>query len=68
MRRFRMNGRAACLDIGPSSPLVEELLMDCLQDVFTVLENDLGTPLCDVYYINELHERKPEHRIFVVPR
>ena len=56
------------MNVGPDSALHAELLMDGLHEVCTVLEHDLGEPLADIYYIEELGEygRAPVHRLFVV--
>jgi len=63
-----LGGRAACLDVGTRSELGAALLMDGLHEARTVLEADFGPPLADVFYLAELHARKPEHRVFVLLR
>lgn len=61
-------GQAASINVGPESPLNTDLLMDGLHEVCTILEDDLGETLADIYYIEELgkHGRAPHHRLFVI--
>lgn len=64
-----VGGAVAALDVRPDGPLGPELVMEGLTDVCTVWEEDLGVPLADVYYVQELGGaggRRPEHRLFVV--
>lgn len=59
----RLDGRLACLDV--SQPALQPLLMPGLELPRTVLEHDLGQPLADVNYFQELAGRKPAERLFV---
>jgi hypothetical protein len=62
-------GQAASINVGPNSPLNTDLLMDGLHEVCTILEDDLGETLADIYYIEELGKhggRAPHHRLFVI--
>lgn len=47
-------GRLCALDVGPASVLHQDLIMDGLQDVRTVLESDFGQPVIDVNYFASL--------------
>lgn len=64
-----MSGGAVSINVGPESYLNADLLMDGLHEVCTVLEEDLGEPLADIYYIEELGKhggRAPAHRLFII--
>lgn len=55
-----MQGKLISLDVGVSSILHNDLIMDGLQDVRTVLESDFGNAVIDVNYFASLPG--PTHR------
>lgn len=55
-----VQGMLFALDVGPSSVLHSDLIMDGLQDVRTVLESDFGKAVLDVNYFASLPG--PAHR------
>ena len=59
-----LQGRMCALDVGPSSILHHELIMDGLQDVRTVLESDFGESVVDINYFASL-PAAPQHRLFL---
>jgi len=70
-RRRLGAGQAASINVGHQSPLNMDLLMDGLHEVCTILEDDLGETLADIYYIEELGKhggRARQHRLFVNPK
>ncbi len=59
-----LQGRLCALDVGPSSVLHDDLIMDGLQDVRTVLESDFGQGVIDVNYFASLAV-PPQRRLFL---
>ena len=55
-----MQGQLCALDVGTDSVLHDDLIMDGLQDVRTVLESDFGQAVLDVNYFASLPG--PAHR------
>lgn len=59
-----LQGRLCALDVGPTSILRHDLIMDGLQDVRTVLESDFGQAVIDVNYFASLPV-PPQRRLFL---
>lgn len=59
-----VQGQLCALDVGPSSILHQDLIMDGLQEVRTVLETDFGQGIIDVNYFASLPV-SPSKRLFL---
>lgn len=59
-------GELCALDVGQGI-LHEELIMDGLQDVRTVLESDFGAATVDINFFASIRARHAGHKIFVCP-
>jgi len=60
-----VQGRLISLQMGAEPVLQTTLLMEGLRPLRTVLEDDFGVPICDVYYFPSMQGNREVHKLFV---